>query len=386
MTELSWCEIDSEALQGNIEALRALVGQDRLLAPAVKANAYGHGLEVCARAFVDGGADWLAVNALFEARRIRELGLDVPVYVMGYVAPDDVDEALSLGCHLVVYDSDVVEAAARAAGPSPAQLHIKLETGNNRQGLAEDDALALARVIHADSRVQLAGLATHFADVEDTTDHTFAAAQMVRFHAFVSALAAEGIVVRYRHVSNSAATILWPEAHLELVRAGIACYGMWPSTETYVSALEAGRGRIQLRPAMSWKTRVVQVRDVPAGEYVGYGRTFRTTHPTRLAVLPVGYYDGYDRGLSNLAHVLVRGCRAPVRGRVCMNLTMVDVTHVPGVHVGDEVVLLGCDGDERISAEQMAGWAGTINYEVTTRINDRVPRRATGIPTPVDHR
>ncbi len=374
MTELSWCEIDTTALRGNIDAMRALVGNDRLLAPAVKANAYGHGLELCARTFVHAGADWLAVNALFEATRIRQLGLDVPIYIMGYVPAQDVAEALALGCHLVVYDADVVETASGAATSAPAQLHIKLETGNNRQGLAEDEALELAHRIHDDPHLELTGLATHFADVEDTTDHTFAATQMVRFHGFVSALAAEGIAARYRHVSNSAATILWPEAHLELVRAGIACYGMWPSTETYVSALEAGRAKLTLRPALTWKTQVVQVRDVPAGQYVGYGRTYRTTHATRLAVLPVGYYDGYDRGLSNLAHVLVRGCRAPVRGRVCMNLTMVDVTHVPDVTPGDEVVLLGADGDERISAEQMASWAGTINYEVTTRVNDRLPR------------
>ena len=163
---------------------------------------------------------------------------------------------------------------------------------------------------------------------------------------------------------------------MELVRTGIACYGMWPSTEAYVAALMAGRALVQLRPALAWKTRIVQVRDVPAGEYVGYGRTFRTTHPTRLAILPMGYYDGYDRGLSNLAHVLVHGARAPVRGRVCMNITMVDVTHIPAAASGDEVVLLGSQGDERITAEQMAGWAGSINYEITTRINERIPRIA----------
>ena len=161
---------------------------------------------------------------------------------------------------------------------------------------------------------------------------------------------------------------------MDLVRAGIACYGMWPSTEAYVSAVVAGRERCDLRPALTWKSRIAQIRPTPAGEYVSYGRTFRTTHPTSLAVVPVGYYDGYSRSLSNLAHVLVRGVRAPVRGRVCMNMIMIDTTHIPDASAGDEVVLLGRQGDEQVTAEQMAGWADTINYEITTRINERIAR------------
>ncbi len=379
MTELTWCEIDASALRGNVRQLRELVGAGPVLAPAVKAHAYGHGLEICARLFVEAGADWLGINALFEARRLREVGIDVPLLVLGYVPPQDVTEALELGCQLVVYDPAVVEAASRAVAggaPGPAPLHLKLETGNNRQGLTDEAALELARAIHADPHLELTGLASHFADVEDTTDHTFATGQVLRFHGFAGQLEAEGIDVRYRHISNSAAAILWPEVHLELVRAGIACYGMWPSTEAYVAALMAGRARLELRPALAWKTVVAQVKEVPEGEYVGYGRTYRTTHATRLAILPVGYYDGYDRALSNLAHVLIRGCRAPVRGRVCMNITMVDVTHIPDAATGDEVVLLGPQGEELITAEQMAGWAGTINYEITTRIHERIPRIA----------
>ncbi len=384
MEHLVWCEIDRGALAANLGQLRQLMSPEALLAATVKANAYGHGLELTARTFADAGADWLCVNALFEARRLREAGVTLPLYVVGYVPPADVGEALDLDCQLVLYDPAVADAAAAAvadrrarghgANAGPARLHLKLETGNNRQGLREEDALALARRVHADPDLELTGLATHFADVEDTTDHTFAHAQRDRFVRFARLLEAEGIDVRLRHLSNSAAAILWPEVHLDLARVGIACYGMWPSTEAYVSALMAGRAQVALTPALAWKTRVVQVRRVPAGEFIGYGRTYRTTHDTRLAVLPVGYYDGFDRGLSNLGHVLVRGQRAPVRGRVCMNLTMVDVTHVPGAAPGDEVVLLGAQGEERITAEQMAIWAGTINYEITTRINDRIPR------------
>ena len=379
MDELTWCEIERGALKSNVRQLRQVIDHGPVLAPVVKANAYGHGLELAADAFVEGGADWLCVNALFEAERLRHAGIGVPIYVLGYVAAADMPTAIDLECDVVVYDPDVAHAAsvsAEAAGKGPARLHLKLETGNNRQGLAEDDALRLARTIHADPNLDLAGLSTHFADVEDTTDHTFANLQQERFQRFVKRLAAEGMAARRLHMSNSAAAILWPAVHLDLVRVGIACFGMWPSTESYVSAVVAGRATLHLTPAMSWKTRVVQVKEVPAGDYVGYGRTYRATHGTRLAILPVGYYDGYDRSLSNLAHVLIRGHRAPIRGRVCMNIVAVDTTHIPGVSPGDEVVLLGTQGDETITAEQIAGWAGTINYEVTTRINERIPRLA----------
>ncbi len=389
MNELNWCEVDRAALAANASQLRAIVGDDTLLAPVVKGNAYGHGLLLAARAFVEAGADWLCVNALFEAEKLRDGGIRVPIYVLGRIPPGDIPAALDLGCQLVVYDEQTIREASRAArgrvGDSalsslsdarPARLHLKLETGNNRQGIREDEAARLATLIDEDPALEFTGLATHFADVEDTTDHTFAKAQIARFCQFADQLEARGIAPRYKHVSNSAATILWPDSHMGLVRAGIACYGMWPSTEAYVSALVAGRARIELTPALTFKSQVAQVREVPAGEYIGYGRTFRTTHTTRVAVLPVGYYDGYPRGLSNLAHVLIRGHRAQVRGRVCMNITTVDVTDIEGVTAGDEVVLLGCQGEESITAEQIAEWAGTINYEITTRINERIPRIA----------
>jgi alanine racemase len=198
---------------------------------------------------------------------------------------------------------------------------------------------------------------------------------MVRFLAAADVARAEGLAPDELNLANSAATILWPETHLAMARVGIAIYGMWPSKETQVSAALAHRDGIVLRPAMTWKTRIAQVKDVEAGDWIGYGRSYRTTHPTRLAVLPVGYYDGYDRKLSNLAYVLVGGRRAPVRGRICMNMTLVDVTDVPGARAGDEVVLLGAQGADAVTAEQFAAWADTINYEVTTRIAESIPRK-----------
>jgi len=374
----TWCEVDRAALAGNVGAFRALVGREVLLAPAVKANAYGHGLTLAARAFLEGGADWLCVHALYEARELRGAGIDAPLHLLGPLDPGGAAEALSLGCRVVLYDPATLDALASAAGPDrPARVHLKVETGTQRQGLPPAEALALGRRAAGLEHVEVEGACSHFANVEDTTDHTYARWQLAVFDEFLGAAAAAGLDLRLSHFSNTAAALLWPETWYDLVRLGIGAYGMWPSNETKVAAALAGRlEAVRLVPALTWKTRIAQLKEVPAGEYLGYGLTYRCTHPTRIAVLPVGYYDGYDRRLSNQAHVLVAGRRAPVRGRVCMNLTMCDVTDVPEARVGDEVVLLGRSGEEVIPAELLAGWIGTINYEVTTRIHERVPRRA----------
>lgn len=374
----TWCRIDLDALAHNLRVLRLLVGHSVRLAPIVKANAYGHGMLLAARAFVDAGADWLCVDALHEAIALRQAGFELPILVVGHVPAEQAPHAVHAAVRLVAYDADVIEAlsaAAVAAGaPRPTAIHLKLETGTHRQGVELDEALALADRIRDLPGVTLGGVSSHFANIEDTTDHSVARAQLACFDRVVEALRARGHEVPIRSMANSAASLLWPEAHFELVRPGIAVYGMWPSRETFLSALLAGRHQVELRPAMTWCTRIAQIKDVPAGCAIGYGCTFRTTHRSRIAILPVGYYDGFDRGLSNLAHVLVRGQRAPLRGRVCMNMVMVDVTDVPNAVPGDEVVLLGRQGDELLSAEQLADWAGTINYEITTRICEAIPR------------
>ena len=379
-----WCEIDTDALAANLRLFRDLVGPDSRLAPAVKANAYGHGIVLAARTFADAGADWLCVHGIDEARVLRDAGLTLPIYVVGPVLLHELAEASALDLRIVVYNEETVDRLASLG--CPLRLHLKLETGNHRQGLEIEHALALADKIAATPGLELEGAASHFANIEDTTDHRYARHQLARFEEAIDALRQAGHRVPIRHLSNSAAAILWPEQTFEMVRVGIGAYGLWPSTETQVAAALAGRGSTQLRPALTWKTRVAQVKDVPEGKFVGYGCTYMTTHPTRLAILPVGYFEGYDRRLSNLAHVLIRGRRAPVRGRVCMNIIMVDVTDIPDVALEDEVVLLGRQGEENVSAEQVGAWAGTINYEVVSRIGGHLPRIATAggplAPTP----
>jgi len=372
----SWVEVSTGALERNVRQMRALVGARCLLAPTVKANAYGHGLEIAAGAFVRAGADRLCVDSVDEARAIRRAGIETGIHIMGHVPPPQIPEAMALGASFIVLDAASVEASAaeHARSGLEARLHVKIETGNQRQGLDPTDAVALADRIRASAGTILEGACTHFANIEDTTDHSFAREQMRIFHETVGAMRSRGMEVPVRHISNSAAAILWPEAHMEMARIGIAAYGMWPSTETRVAAMLAGRTGVSLRPALTWKARIAQLRRVGAGTSIGYGLTYRTTHPAHLAVVPVGYYDGYDRGLGNAAHVLAGGVRAPVRGRVCMNMILVDVTDSPSQRQGDVVVLLGRQGEEEIPAEMLASWIGTISYEITTRIRETLPR------------
>ena len=373
----SCCLIDTASLSHNISVLKKGLAPGAEIAAVVKSNAYGHGVRIAWRAFVEGGATWLCVDSLHEAQELRDDGYTGNLFVMGHIPPAHAKTAVSLDVRCMVYDRRQIDALGEAANAAsrPLRLVMKLETGTQRQGLTIEAALNLAHYIARFPYLVLEGTATHFANIEDTTDHSFAYEQLRIFNEYNDILTANGFRPTLRTIANSAAGILWPHTHCELVRAGITCYGMWPSTECYVSARLLGKD-VDLRPALTWKPLIAQIKTVPAGSLIGYGCTYETTHESRIAVLPVGYYDGYDRAMSNLAYVLIRGKRAPVRGRICMNMCMVDVTDIPDAEPGDDVVLLGRQGGECLSAEQLATWAGTINYELTTQIQTNIPRIA----------
>ena len=373
---LNWVEIDAQALRDNVAEFRRRLGAGPAFFPVVKSNAYGHGMLECARIVRDAGADGLCVNNLDEGLALRRAGHDARILVLGYVPLDGAADAAANDLEPVVYNDgsiDAFAAAGRRLG-RPVRVHLKVETGTNRQGVEESRVPEVLRRILAAEGLVLAGVYTHFANIEDTTDHTFAESQIAAYDRMVSLARAAGASGFLRHAACSAATVLFNRTHLDLVRVGISLYGLWSSRETYVSCLERGKPSLALRPVLSWKTRVAQVKRVPEGAYVGYGCTYRATREMTIAVLPVGYYEGYDRGLSGVAHVLVRGKRAPVRGRVCMNMCMIDVTDLPGVVPEEEVVLLGAQGDEAVGAEQLASWCGTIAYEIVTRIHPGLPR------------
>lgn len=375
-TALSWIEVDTTAIRDNLRGFAARLAPGIRLLAVVKGNAYGHGMLPVARAALEAGAQWLGVFHLGEVEQLRAAGIEAPVLILGYVPAGDMELALQLGARITASSPETISAAGEAAARSglPARLHLKVECGTHRLGVSEEQLPRVFKLLGELPQVKLEGVHTHFANIEDTTEHDYARRQLQRFRDYLQALRQAGLEVKLPHTACTAAAILFPDTHFAMVRVGIGLYGLWPSKETQLSALQAGRPQPSLRPALCWKTRVVQVKDIPAGAYVGYGCSHRTTRPTRLAVLPVGYANGYDRLLSNRGHVLVAGTRAPILGRVCMNLTMVDVTDIPDVALEQEVVLLGRQGEENISAEQMAGWAQTINYEVVTRADPHAQR------------
>jgi alanine racemase len=379
MSSLVWVELDAAAPDHNLRQLRRGLKRGVALCAVVKANAYGHGLRAIAGLIPS--ADWLAVNSLEEGAELRALGERRHVLVLGHVPLARVGEAVALDLDLTLFNAeslDALAASAASVAERKARVHLKIETGTGRQGVLPESVPEFVERLDRLPGLELVGLSTHFANVEDTLNHGYAQEQLARFAGVLETLERGRRRPQIVHSASTAAGILLPSTHFTMVRAGIGLYGLWPSRETYLSAVMGRRAVPELRPVLSWKTRLAQIKLLPEGSYIGYGCTYRTTRLTRLGVLPVGYADGYDRGLGNTAHVLVRGRRAPVIGRVCMNLTMVDLTDIPQAALEDEAVLLGRDGEEAITAETLAGWAGTINYEVVTRISPLLERRVIG--------
>jgi alanine racemase len=274
----------------------------------------------------------------------------------------------------VVYRRDVAEALSRAAVAlgHTAYIHLKIETGTNRQGVPLDELEAFMGFVRDLPAVEVEGLYTHFANIEDTLDPSFAQLQLHRFHEALAILEKLKIRPPTIHAAATSGALLYPETSFGMIRLGIGAYGIWPSRETQLAARERGR-QIKLTPVLAWKTRIAQIKKVPAGDYVGYGLTFQASRAMRVAVLPIGYYDGYDRKLSNSARVLVRGQFAPVIGRIAMNMTMIDVTDIDSQN-DDEVVLIGHQGSHDIRVEELAEKCGTIAYEFLSRINPLLPR------------
>jgi alanine racemase len=372
--KLSWVEIDKKGLIANLRAFRKRIGKVKLCL-VVKANAYGHGIVPVANIANENEADWFGVATLDEAEVLRQAGIKKTILILGYVNMKHLAEVVKQGYHLTVFNFETLQrlSAITKRSGKKAHIHLKLETGTHRHGIMEKDILTFGDYLNEHPELSVAGASMHFANIEDTTDHTYAMKQLERFEHLVGRLEADGIHPKLRHTACTAATILFTKTYFDMVRLGIGAYGCWPSRETFVSAKER-KARMTLRPALTWKTVIGQIKEVPTGSAIGYGGTYKTTRPTRIAILPMGYYEGYNRGLSNGAYVIIRGKRAPVRGRVCMNVMMVDVTDIPEARLEDEVVLLGSQGEETIPAEQMASWAGTINYEVLSRINPELPR------------
>ncbi|MCK4802951.1 MAG: alanine racemase [Spirochaetes bacterium] len=374
MSSLVWVELDSKAPDYNLKELRRSADKDTLFCAVVKSNAYGHGTALMLKLLPS--ADWFAVNSIEEGQELRALGVKKPVLILGHVPIDRINEAVQADLQLTIYNKESIEALARLnLYKKPARVHLKIDTGTGRQGVLLEEVNDFVTDLKRREGIILEGVSTHFANIEDTLNHDYAVKQLVVFKDALKIIKGQGIDPQIIHTACTAAVILFPETHFTMIRSGIGLYGLWPSRETYLSTIMGHRRAPDLRPVLTWKTKIIQIKTVPEGSNVGYGCTYKTTRETRLAVLPVGYADGYDRALGNVAYVLVKGKRAPVIGRICMNHTMIDVTDIPGVELENEAVLLGNSDHESITAETMAGWAGTINYEVVTRISPLLERR-----------
>lgn len=358
--------IDGDALAHNYrEVIRRADGRKILV--VVKAQAYGHGAVEVSRRLLGFGADMLGVALVEEGRDLREAGIVAPILVMGALFPEQSEAVVALGLTPVVSNHAVAQALSAAAKKrgTTVSVHVKIDTGMGRIGIAPEEAPAFIAELRTLGAITVQGLMTHFADA-DLCDKRFASEQMDRFESLLRTLAAQGTDIPVRHAANSAALLDFRRALFTMVRPGLMLYGYNPLEERAVSA--------DLRPVLSLVTRIAFVKKVPAGVSISYGRTFVTKRESIIATLPIGYADGYSRGLSNKGEAIVRGMRARVAGRVCMDLCMLDVTDVPGVREGDDVVLIGSQGGERITADDIAARTGTIAYEVLCGISDRVPR------------
>lgn len=366
----TWLEIDLNAIANNTRQIKSLVGPDVRVMISMKANAYGHGALRVARTTLNNGAEWLGVAMVSEAQALRAAGVTAPILLFGYTPPWQARDAVRLDLRATVYDLAPALALAQAAHEqgSEARVHVKIDTGMARLGLRWEDLPAIVdffQTLRATPGLYVEGVFTHFATA-DSADQTYARRQLDRFHAVLAALDAAGLRPPITHTANSAATLTLPEAHFDLVRPGIAVYGLAPSEDM---RLPEG-----FRPALAFKTQVAQVKEIPAGEGISYGATYVTTRPTRVAVLPVGYADGFRRGPTNWGEVLIRGQRAPILGRVCMDQCTIDVTNIPDAEQGDEVTLIGRQGADELTAEAVAARLGTISYEVVAELLARVPR------------
>jgi alanine racemase len=362
-------------LEHNIRSLRALLSPGTDFMAIVKANAYGHGAEMVAHRAVSSGASWLGVALPEEGAELREKGISVPILVLGEIDEEQCGTILKYGLTQAVPSlatAHCLNQAARSAGKK-ASVHLKLDTGMGRIGFRSlEELMAAARELKGMEGISVNGAFTHFASA-DETDPSFTRKQIERFDKMIQILEENGFRLNAVHASNSAGILNFPDANYNLVRGGISMYGYCPSSDTVLS------DPVQLLPVLQWETKIVHIKTVEEGSSISYGRTYIASGERRVATLPVGYADGYSRLLSSKAHVLIRGKRAPIIGRVCMDQVMADITDIPGASLGDTAVLLGEQGLESITADELADICSTISYEILTSISERVPRVYTDI-------
>lgn len=374
-------EVDLTAIAHNVRALRRITSPAARLMAVVKANAYGHGLKEVARIALQNGAEALGVARIDEGVQLRKAGFEAPVLIFGYTPPALTNHLIEFDLTQTVFLYQTAEILSRTGidKGKKIKVHFKVDTGMGRLGLLPETGRLFSpnmkitdnptREVEAIARLpglELEGIYTHFATA-DISDKSYAHKQFEVFLDFLNRLRLAGLEIPVKHAANSAAIIDLPETHLDMVRAGISIYGLYPSDEV-------NKKRVMLKPAMALKTKIVNLKKVPAGFKISYGSTYETEKPTIIATVPIGYADGFNRLLSSRGFMLVKGQRAPIVGRICMDYTMLDVGNIPEINLEDEVIIFGKQGKSSITVDEIASTIGTINYEVVSTITDRVPR------------
>jgi len=372
-------ELSRAALQNNLAFLRDTIGPNVVISSVIKGNAYGHGIEVFAPLLWEEGQRHFSVFSADEAQRVRRvLGAAAEIMIMGWLAQNEVAWAIENDVSFFVFDIERLRAAQQAAESTgkPARIHLEVETGMNRTGVRGKDLPEILGFIKKHAKFfELEGVCTHLAGAESVANYLRVRRQLTLFRRFLRELKREGLQPKYRHAACSAGTIAYPSAIFDMVRIGILQYGFWPSPENQMQYLtQRNQFEDPLRRVISWYTEIMSVHDVGMNQFVGYGTSYLTQEPLRVAVLPVGYSHGYSRGLSNQGRVLIDGKRLPIIGVINMNHALVNINEVPEAGVGDEVMLIGRQGDINLTVASFATLSDQLNYEMLTRLPSNIPR------------
>lgn len=366
----TWIEISKTALLNNYDYFEQLLGPERF-APVLKSNAYGHGFEEVFDIIKCRGPKTLCVNYISEGVKLRSLGFEGRVLVVGPALNEHLEAAYTHRLELVIGNKEILDLWIQRSEKS--HIHIKFDTGMSRQGFNPESADSLAKTLDSFKSL-VAGVCSHFANVEDVTNHSYAEFQLRQFAIAKKAFQNRDFKAIY-HIASSASALLLEHCRFDLCRIGISLYGQWPSQLTKLSYQSLNASIPKLAPILTWKAAITTIRQVKSGSYIGYGCTFKTYHDIKLAVIAAGYYEGYPRlAAKDNSYVIIKGHRCPILGRICMNMLMVDVSEVKKLQVGEYATLLGSDGSEAIQADDLAQWSETINYELLARIHERVPR------------
>jgi len=373
MDDPIWIEISKSSIKHNIAVIRSLIGDKVILAPCVKSNAYGHGIVGIVKLLVKYGIDFLCVNSLIEAQKLRAVRIENPILIISSLQKLDLENALRIDARLFVYDRETATTLSKLATNygKLANVHIKVDTGMCRQGLPMNEFEKFLDYVHKLENVKIEGVATHFATSDQVEDDSHFRKQLDNFNKIIGIIKKKNIEIPLLHCANSGAVLLHPETHFNLVRPGLSIYGYYSSKEVEDACKKKN---IKLIPSLTLKTKITAIKEIPENSQIGYSCTYTTKRKTKIAVLPIGYHDGLNRKLSNNGHVLINNHKADIIGIVSMNITVVDVTNIPNVSIDDEVVIIGQQQNESITIEEIAKMARTNNYEIIARLPENIPR------------